>query len=68
MGERLFTESGYEVRGRIRLNRKVYSGTHIRKLIIKDGKWEKLVPQEVAKFIREIDGINRLKDLAKSDK
>jgi nicotinamide mononucleotide adenylyltransferase len=30
--------------------------------------WRKLVPKSVAVFIEEIDGINRLRDLNKSDK
>jgi nicotinamide mononucleotide adenylyltransferase len=30
--------------------------------------WEKLVPESVAAFLKEIDGINRLRDLTKTDK
>jgi nicotinamide mononucleotide adenylyltransferase len=30
--------------------------------------WEELVPKSVAAFIKEIDGINRLQDLNKTDK
>jgi nicotinamide-nucleotide adenylyltransferase len=30
--------------------------------------WKKLVPESVADFITEIDGISRVRDLAKSDK
>jgi len=36
--------------------------------MLKDGSWEKLVPKNVATFIREIDGVNRLRDLTKSDR
>jgi nicotinamide-nucleotide adenylyltransferase len=30
--------------------------------------WEELVPESVAEFIKEIDGVERLQDLAKTDK
>jgi nicotinamide mononucleotide adenylyltransferase len=36
--------------------------------MVKDQNWEKSVPKSVVKFIKEIDGINRLKDLTKTDK
>jgi nicotinamide-nucleotide adenylyltransferase len=65
---RLFTEAGYKVKPIRFFNRKLYSSTEIRERIVKDEAWEKLVPKSVARFIREIDGINRLKDLNKSDK
>jgi nicotinamide-nucleotide adenylyltransferase len=65
---RLFTEAGYKVKPIRFFNRKLYSSTEIRERIVKDEAWEKLVPKSVARFIKEIDGINRLKDLNKSDK
>jgi nicotinamide mononucleotide adenylyltransferase len=36
--------------------------------MLKGESWETLVPESVAAFIREIDGVNRLRDLTKSDK
>ncbi len=30
-------------------------------------EWKRLVPKSVADFIKDIDGINRLRDLNKSD-
>ena len=65
---RLFTEVGYKVKPIRFFDRKLHSSTEIRKRIVKDEAWEKLVPKSVARFIKEIDGINRLKDLNKSDK
>jgi nicotinamide-nucleotide adenylyltransferase len=35
--------------------------------MLKGESWEQLVPKSVADFINEIDGVNRLRDLAKSD-
>jgi nicotinamide-nucleotide adenylyltransferase len=65
---RLFTEAGYKVKGIRFFERKVYSSTDIRAKMVKGESWEKLVPKSVATFITEIDGVNRLSDLTKSDK
>lgn len=65
---RLFMEAKYEVKAIRFHERKLYSSTEIRVRMLKDESWEKLVPKSVAAFIKEIDGINRLHDLTKSDK
>jgi nicotinamide-nucleotide adenylyltransferase len=65
---RLFMEAGYKVKNVEFYDRKFYSSTQIREKIIKGESWKKLVPKSVAAFIEEIDGINRLRDLNKSDK
>jgi len=65
---RLFTESGYKVKPIHFYDRKNYSSTQIRQKIVKNENWQKLVPKSVAAFIQEIDGVNRLKDLTKTDK
>jgi nicotinamide-nucleotide adenylyltransferase len=65
---RLFMESGYKVKPIRLFERKEYSSTEIREKMVKDQNWEKLVPKSVVAFIKEIDGINRLKDLTKTDK
>jgi nicotinamide-nucleotide adenylyltransferase len=65
---RLFMEAGYKVKAIRFYERKLYSSTEIRERMLKDESWEKLVPKSVATFIKEIDGINRLRDLTKSDK
>ena len=65
---RLFTEAGYEVKTIRFFDRKVYSSTEIREKMVKDQDWEKFVPESVASFIKGIDGVNRLKDLTRSDK
>jgi nicotinamide-nucleotide adenylyltransferase len=66
--KRLFREAGYNVRPVPFHERKIYSSTEIREKMLKGENWEKLVPESVAKFIKEIDGVNRLRDLTKSDK
>ncbi|MBX5327859.1 nicotinamide-nucleotide adenylyltransferase [Candidatus Bathyarchaeota archaeon A05DMB-5] len=66
--KRLFMEAGYNVKPIRFHERKLYSSTEVRERMLRDESWEKLVPRSVAAFIREIDGINRLRDLTKSDK
>jgi len=65
---RLFTEAGYKVKEIRFFERKVYSSTDIRAKMIKGEDWKELVPKSVAAFITEIDGVNRLTDLTKSDR
>jgi len=66
--KRLFMEAGYKVKPIRFHERKLYSSTEVRERMIKGVSWETLVPKSVAAFIKEIDGINRLRDLSKSDK
>ena len=65
---RLFMEAGYKVKAIRFYERKLYSSTEIRERMLKDESWEKLIPKSVAVFIKEVDGVNRLRDLTKSDK
>lgn len=65
---RLFMEAGYTVKPIRFHQRKLYSSTETRERILADESWERLVPKSVADFIKEIDGVNRLRDLTKSDK
>jgi len=65
---RLFIEAKYRVKAVRFHERKLYSSTEIRERMLKEESWEKLVPRSVAAFIKEIDGVNRLRDLTKSDK
>ncbi|MEM2280481.1 MAG: nicotinamide-nucleotide adenylyltransferase [Candidatus Bathyarchaeia archaeon] len=65
---RLFIEAGYEVKSMRFHKREVYSATEIRERMLKGENWEELVPEGVASFIKEIGGVERLKDLTKTDK
>ena len=65
---RLFTEAGYKVKSVRFYERKIYASTLIREKMLKDKSWTTLVPESVAKFIIEIDGVNRLRDLNRTDK
>lgn len=66
--ERLFKEKGYKVEVPLLFNRKGFSGTEIRKRMLNEESWKELVPEAVVKVIKEIDGVKRLKDLARSDR
>jgi len=65
---RLFIESGFEVNPMPFINRKEYSATEIRHRMVAQENWEELVPTSTAKYIKQIDGDVRLRDLHKSDK
>ncbi len=65
---RLFMEKGYKVKNIRFFERKNYNSTLVREKMLKDESWTTLVPKSVAKFITEIDGVNRLRDLARTDK
>ncbi|HEX9262319.1 MAG TPA: nicotinamide-nucleotide adenylyltransferase [Candidatus Bathyarchaeia archaeon] len=65
---RLFMEKGYKVKSIKFFERKNYNSTLIREKMLKDETWTSLVPESVTQFVREIDGVNRLRDLARTDK
>jgi len=64
---RLLIEAGYEVRGIKMFERGKYEATEIRKRILKGEDWSDLVPSEVYQIVQDIDGENRIRDLAKTD-
>ncbi len=65
---RLFIEAGYKVKHIKFFDRKDYNSTLVREKMAKDDSWTALVPKSVAEFIVEIDGVNRLRDLMRTDK
>ena len=60
---RLFEEAGFELHDSPLYNRKEFSGTEVRKRMAEGGDWESLVPKAVAKVIKDIDGISRIREL-----
>jgi nicotinamide-nucleotide adenylyltransferase len=64
---RLLIEAGYEVRRIEMYEREIYEATEIRRRILEAKDWSDLVPPEVYMIVQEIDGENRIRDLAKSD-
>ena len=65
---RLFIEAGFNVEPMPMIKREVYLATEIRKRMLAGENWKELVPSSVAKFIKDIDGEVRLRDLNKTDK
>jgi nicotinamide-nucleotide adenylyltransferase len=65
---RLFMEAGYKVKSIQFSERKDYNSTLVREKMLKGDSWASLVPKSVAEFITEIDGVNRLRDLNRTDK
>ena len=61
--KRLFSENGYKVKETQLYDRNKYSGKEIRRRIINDEQWEILVPDTVCEIIKEIHGVQRLKEL-----
>lgn len=66
--QRLFGEAGYESRGVRLVNRGEYEGTAIRERMIAGEPWRDRVPDPVARGIDAIDGVTRLRRLARSER
>jgi len=64
---RLLIEAGYEVRHIPMFQRGKYEASEIRRRILEEEGWNDLVPPEVHRIVQEIDGENRIRDLAKTD-
>ncbi len=64
---RLFTEADVEVRQSPMFRREVLEGTELRERIIHDRSWEQLVPEPVVEVIGEIDGVERIRQIADTD-
>lgn len=64
---RLFREADYEVRDSDMIDRGRLRGTRIRERIIDGELWADRVPDPVVDAIDEIDGVDRLRDIADSD-
>ena len=63
----LFTEAGVNVRSPEMHERLTHSGTVIRRRMLDGEPWEHLVPPAVVDVIREIHGVERLRQIARSD-
>lgn len=59
----LFEKAGYEVRDTPLVDRSKLSGKQIRKRISEGGYWETLLPNAVSKQIKEIGGVDRIRNI-----
>jgi nicotinamide-nucleotide adenylyltransferase len=64
---RLFAEAGITTHTDAMYERDRHSGTEIRRRMLEGEAWEPLVPEEVVAVISEIDGVGRLRQIARSD-
>jgi len=62
--KRLFSEKGYVVKETPVYKRTTHSGKEIRRRIINNEPWKNLVPDAVCNIMGEIDGVQRLTELA----
>ena len=62
--KQLFREEGYEVRQPPLYDRLHLSGSEVRRRILNDENWQELVPKASVDLIREINGVDRLKNLS----
>jgi len=60
---RLFIDAGFKVKPIKFHDRGRCSATNIRERMLKGKSWEALVPKSVAKFIKQINGAERLREL-----
>lgn len=60
---RLLLPADVHVRSPSFIRIKDFNGTRIRNLMAQNGRWKNLVPSPVVLFLREIDGISRLRKL-----
>jgi len=49
------------------LNRSEYSATNVRSRILEQRDWEKLVPPAIARLVRELDGVGRVRSMISKD-
>lgn len=64
---RLFQEAGHAVRPAPFHERARFEGTRIRRLMLDGGDWQPLVPKAVARLVGEVDGLQRMRDVARMD-
>ena len=65
---RLFKEAGYEINDIPLYERRIYSGEEFRKRVIINGDWKEIVSESVAQYLIEAGLLERIKDLAQTDK
>jgi nicotinamide-nucleotide adenylyltransferase len=63
--KRLFSEKGYKVKKTRLYEKNKFSGKEIRMKIAKNMQWKNLVPEEVYNIIKEIKGVERLRNISK---
>jgi nicotinamide-nucleotide adenylyltransferase len=63
----LFKEAGIEVLSPAMYEREILSGTEIRRRMLNREIWENLVPSSVIDVLKEIGGVERLREISRKD-
>jgi nicotinamide-nucleotide adenylyltransferase len=63
----LFKEAGITVQSPAMYERETLSGTGIRNRMLEGSPWKNLVPPAVVQVLKEIDGVERLRQISKND-
>lgn len=64
----LLKEAGLRVEKLPFHHRESYTATEVRRRMLNTGNWEELLPSSVAKYVKSIGGVERIRDLSLSDK
>jgi nicotinamide-nucleotide adenylyltransferase len=65
---RLLKEAGLRVERIPMFSRRKFTSTEVRRRLLKGGRWQELLPKSVARYLKQIGGDERLRDISKSDK
>ena len=65
---RLLKEAGLRVERIPMFNRRKLTATEVRTRLLRGESWEELLPKSVARYLKQIDGDDRLRDISRSDK
>ena len=63
----LFNEAGIKVQSPTMYERETLSGTEIRRRMLTGEPWKDLVPPSVVQVLKEIDGVDRLRQISQKD-
>ena len=64
---RLFTEAGFSVESPPMYQRQELSGTAIRQKMLEDDDWKQYVPEKAAAVIASVGGVERIRDISRTD-
>ena len=64
---RLFTEAGFSVESPPMYQRQELSGTAIRQKMLEGGDWKQYVPEAAGLVIESVGGVERIRDISRTD-
>ncbi|HJJ51692.1 MAG TPA: nicotinamide-nucleotide adenylyltransferase [Methanocorpusculum sp.] len=64
---RLFTEAGFRVESPPMYQRQELSGTAIRQKMLEGDEWKQYVPEAAALVIESVGGVERIRDISRTD-